>query len=246
MLTGLSSFSQMDSSAYKDEFQLKNGLKFRGKIIDFNNERILIEKADSTLIHLKHDEFSFIRQYDPALHFKSSEFIIHSDRRILGQIMLGGGFGGGHDNFLSAISFQAGIMYKIKPGQNGHFLRLNTGAESYNGLYDSSLLPLTAGYEYNFIRNKVSPFISVDGGYSFSLTAVGNDEWPSGSETRSGGPRWDAGMGFKFRSSNQTAFQVQASYVHQQTSYEFNSGWGGTSSVEYVFRRIFIKVGIVF
>jgi len=245
-LTGVSLLSQSNKSVYQDEFQLKNGLKFTGRVIDFNNERILIEREDSTLIHIKHDEFLYIRQNDPVLQFKNVDLNLNSDRRLFGNILLGFGFGGGNENFLSAISFQTGLLYKLSEKSNKHFFRMNTGVDSYTGLYEAALLPLTAGYEVAIDRGRLSPYFSIDGGYSLPLSGIGKDENPFGTQNHQGGVKWEAGMGIKFRGSNNTAFLLQGTYAHQQAGHEFNGGWGGTSSLKYVFRRVFIKFGFLF
>jgi len=151
-------------SNYKDVVYLKNGSIIRGTIIEqVPNESIKIETADRSVFVYQMDEIEKLKK--KAIQGKSGGS--HSNSGLQsgykGIVELGNEINIG-DYGIDRLKLNIIYGYQINPY---FYLGFGTGFRFYHD-DDAFLLPVFLDFRANFINNKISPYFSLDAGYSFN------------------------------------------------------------------------------
>jgi len=140
---------------------------------------------------------------------------------------------------------------------NAWFYGLGLGIDYYG---PKRSVPLFLDARWDLIKGKSTPFIYADGGYNFSWLRDDEKTVFFGNDYKeSGGPYYDAGLGYKVNLKNKMAIGFSAGYSFKQQKETFtrsifsdflpfpqNNNNQQPDVYEYKFRRISLKLNCSF
>ncbi len=156
-------FSQQN---YQDVVYLKNGGIIRGMIIEqIPNKSIKIETADRNVFVYQLDEIDRITKEPVQEGVKNSGKKYNLKRGYTGIIEVG--YASAMDDFGDDfMKFNIINGYRINPYL---FFGIGTGFR-YHYEYEYFYMPYFIDFRANFLDKNVSPYVSIDAGYSSDLT----------------------------------------------------------------------------
>jgi len=166
------------------------------------------------------------------------------------MLVQGGILEGQADNTFAQFQLVGGIQH------NAWFYGLGIGADYYA---NKRSLPIFAAIRKDILNGPRTPFVYADAGYNASWLREREKVNFWGTDYKaSGGPFYEAGIGYKFKLAHKMAFGVSAGYSYKQQQEQYNRLvfidpiFPGTTSdpqpdiFKYQFRRISIKLNCSF
>jgi len=208
---------------YEDVVYLKNGSVIHGMIIEqVPNESITIKTNSKDVILFRLvDVLKMTREEITSVNPEREPLTDHNIKTngftnitefVFGRDKIGG------DNISSpsgtgnmpSLGFQTINGYMFNP-----HLSVGFGIGIHN-FYDIGYVPIFADARYNVVKGTITPFISFDGGYSFTTEEITHGKEPN----FHGGPYFNLSLGMKFytRKTNALAFSFGYNYQQFETS----------------------------
>ncbi len=159
----------------------------------------------------------------------------------IGGIELGFLYGKLENPFGNPPSYLASPSVLIFNGYQFHRL-FTVGLTTGFDFYEIALVtPIGVGVRGTFLRAKLSPYYSLDGGYGATfLSGKAFDRRPEG------GWFFNPGLGLRVETGNQTAFLFGIGFKRQTVKSEMASGWGVTTRQSITYNRMSLRIGFMF
>ncbi|MDR1197633.1 MAG: hypothetical protein LBK94_01280 [Prevotellaceae bacterium] len=163
IIAALISTVAFSQAGYKDVVYLKNGSIIHGIIVEqIPNKSVKIQTADNNVFVFQMDEIEKLTKEE--IKSKANNYSYSKKRSgYCGIIETGYAFGldgnGGNSLVLDIIN-----GYRFNPYFS---LGVGTGVHYYTG-ESTALIPIFADFRVNFINKKISPYFSLELGYSFN------------------------------------------------------------------------------
>ncbi len=209
---------------------LKNGGILRGDIIErIEGEALKIKTAGRNVFVVNLDEIEKIREQKvPAkTYFKKSGYINNTGINLLA----------GSKTPIVSVRMVNG--YQFTP-------QFSAGLGAGFVLYDDplNLIPLFVDLKYKFLEANTTPFVSLKGGYSFSV--LSDDNEGAEIESHSGGLMINPVVGIQFELNSNLGLYLTSGYNIEHASFE-QPGWNGrTIKTDIIYRRVQFGVGLTF
>ncbi|MBU0763776.1 MAG: hypothetical protein KJ607_02960 [Bacteroidetes bacterium] len=208
-----------------DAVYLKNGSIIRGVIIENDETSVKIETSEKCTWVFRKDEIekietgiavsdNFSIRSKGYLLFFDTGLLVNGDRLSLSQHLVNG----------------YEFPFRLSAG-------LGTGIE----LVDGAKLPLFADVRYSVFPGKFSPYVYLQGGYTFPI------EEDNGYYAYRGGVFLGAGIGLISYFTEHFGIVVTMGYNHQQSSSSWDS-WDETSktTMNYYYNSAALRFGFIF
>jgi hypothetical protein len=223
-----------------DVITLQNGDIYRG---------IIAEQPDSQLIRINtlcHNTLNFNKDEIISItsekinlrrsglkipfHYESGGYVNITDFGLLIAT------GNNSQNAIFSVSTMNGYAFSS---------RFITGAGTGIELYETLMMPLYADARIILLKSRLTPFVGLKTGYSFSL----EDPPSNWGETYNvkGGFCWGLGAGILIWSSDRSAFEINLSYHYQAIHSETTYDWSNTTSYYTTkYNRLELRFGFLF
>ncbi len=197
-------------------------------------------------VRIKNDCGSFLFRLDEIAEMKtnSGSPLVEKEKGYFNYTAAGLLFGSGENGYLPLPSLTMVNGYQF----NSHWMSgLGFGFEYYT----YPVLPLYAEVYYIIRPSKVSPYVSLKAGYTFTLDRINNNAYLS--EARNyGGVAINPAMGVKVSLNEYSSFLCSIGYQYQKLSNEvgyypyYNWETGYHSTLYNHYNRISFKIGFIF
>ena len=223
----------------EDVVYLKNGSVIRGNITEIKmDEYVLIQISGGSILKYAMAEVDSITKeaaYNSKGDYKYKESGYFNET---GFALL---FGREANNFYnnSSISVE---FHTVNGYQLNKYLRAGVGiGVDYYSNYDFVLSPVYLNIGGDLLKNPVTPFYSIIGGYSFSWDSdIPNYE-------QDGGRLYGATVGVKFNSRSAASYKIGIGYRNQKATINQQDWWGtGMYQTTYNFRRVALGLEVTF
>jgi hypothetical protein len=231
--SGLTVLAQTDR---QDAVYLRNGSIIRGKVLEnVVGKYTRIETVGRNVLVIPEGDVE---------HLVLDELIPPKDRtdpKPYGYVALADiGFMGGKQNTMS-LALINGYQFRN---------RLSVGAGFGVEKFDEQVIPVFADLRYNFLKGGITPFIYLQGGYSFPL---GKSLEGNTTEIK-GGSLINPGIGLRmnFTTHNALIFGIGWRYQEIRSHYNYYYYGGPYSLIDNgydrtdFYRRIAVRIGFVF
>jgi hypothetical protein len=152
------------------------------------------------------------------------------------------GFLGGNDNNISLMLTNA---WQFKN-------RLSTGAGFGMEKFDYQVLPVYADVRYNFLKSRITPFVNLQGGYSFPLGKSKEQNIYQQTDLK-GGAMINPGVGLlvNLNTRNALVFCIGWRYQELRTKWHYDyNNYYPPENQSYLrtdfYRRIALRIGFIF
>lgn len=217
----------------QDVIYLKNGSVIRGKVESQTSDIVSIRTADQSLWVFNKTEINKQTvEKRPQPDFPRKGFYNTTNLGFL--------HGRGIWSTRLYPSVQASFGYQFNEKWSAG---LGTGLEQYD---DNGYLPLFAEGRFDLLDNKVTPFATIQAGYTLPIYNEFNQD-----EERvyKGGVLAGANIGVRTYFSDKSGFTFSVGYKFQETSRSNDWWWGGGSSKSTVvnqYHSLEIRIGFLF
>jgi hypothetical protein len=217
---------------YQDVVYLKNGSVIRGNIIEqVPNKSIKIETADKSVWVYQMDEIEKITKEQvkrsSISYYSYDDFGLEPGNKVIaeiGYLLKAGRYG------MDRVKLNFIGGYQLNPYFS---LGLGTGLRYYTDA-EAALIPVFADFRTTFMNNKISPYLSMDLGYSFDAT----------NDFEGVGFLLSPTFGVSIKGSNKSALTIGLGYEMQRM--EFYSSYNYSIKSSENSGAISINVGISF
>jgi hypothetical protein len=223
--------------AGKDAVYLRNGSIIRGKILGtIPGKSTRIETVGSNVLVLAETDIERIVMDEPVPPQERGE-LKQSGYMALADI----GFLGGSGNNLSMMLTN---LWQFKN-------RISTGAGFGIEKFDYQVIPVYADVRYNFLKGRITPFVFMQGGYSFPLGSANEQNNYQETELKGGG-MLNPGVGLRINFNNRNAFVFSLGWRYQElhSTWKYTYWYYSQDDQSYnginFYRRISIRVGFIF
>lgn len=219
---------------------LQNGDIYRGIIVEQPDSQIVrINTFCHSTLNFKVDDISSVSSEEINLrrsglklpfHYESSGYVNITDFGLLIAT------GNNAKNAIFSVSSVNGYTFSS---------RFITGAGIGIELYETLMMPLYADMRVILLKSRLTPFIGLKAGYSFSL----EDPAPNWSESydTQGGFTWGTGAGILIWSNERSSFEINLSYRYQSIRTETTYEWSElTSLYTKKYNRLELRFGFLF
>lgn len=222
---------------YIDIVYLKNGSIIKGSIIEYNQDKkIKIKTIDNYTWEFNIDDVKEIKREEGAIELNESiDYLIDG---FINYTTLGLLIGNGNNNKQAPFSVMMtnGYLFNKKIGVGAGF-----GIE----FYEETMLPVYIDLKYHFNQRKISPFVAIQGGYSFSLEDNDNSDNIYNYEQKYlGGYFFNPEIGMLINLQSYNALLFSLGYRHQLLRYEQEYPYEVTT--DHYYNRFSIRFGFIF
>lgn len=243
----LSVFLYSQEVQYEDVVYLKNGSIIHGMIIEqIPNETIKIKTADRNVFVFEFDQIEKITKEEvlagevPAMNTPDAPPEIFESRQ--------SGFEGTADMYF-AVEFEYGepvLGMDLVAGYRFIPQFFVGGGIGFEFFIDGNMMPLFLQLRADFVEGKVSPFFTLNGGYSFGWLTYGD-----GSDY--GGMFMEPGIGIRINFSKNFGMNLGSTFKFQRAQepdyyygYDPYSSYYYDSRQDITYRMFTFKVGFTF
>ena len=240
ILMALITFSSSAQKYLVDVISLKNGDIYRGKIVEQpDSEIVRINTLCHNTLNFNLDDISSISSEKINLHRSGLNLPFDYESRGYVNITDFGLLVATGDNAQNAIFSVSSV--------NGYSFasRYIAGAGIGIELYETLMLPLYADMRVILLKNRVTPFVGLKAGYSFSL----EDPEPNWNESYDshGGFTWGMGAGIFVWTNERSSLEINVSYRYQAIRTETTYEWPEkTSLFTTKYNRLELRFGFSF
>ncbi len=216
----------------EDVIYLKNGSILRGKLLSKDSTQIKIETIGRNVWVFEQAEVEKITS-ENVFNEKSSWSV--SKKGYFNSVDMGLNIGKNQASYslsmINGYSLDCGLRMGVYTGVEG---------------VGETIFPLMASVEYSPLRKRFSPFVILQGGYSFPANYRGGeyDYYYSYSKYK-GGLALRGGLGLHTMLGENFAFSISGGYFYQVLTQEY-SYYSGKTIYIYEYNRIFLKLGLFF
>jgi len=240
ILIALITFNTTAQKYAVDVISLKNGDIYRGIIVEQPDSEIVrintlchntlnfdvndISSISSEKINLRRSGLNLPFQYDSRGYVNITDF---------GLLVA---TGNNEQNAIFSVSSVNGYSFAS---------RFITGAGVGIELFETLMLPVYADMRVILLKSRLTPFVGLKAGYSFSL----EDPEPNWNESydSQGGFMWGLGGGFFIWTNERSSFEINVSYRYQATRTETTYEWSNeTSLFTTKYNRLELRFGFSF
>jgi hypothetical protein len=241
---GIALCAQVDHVPYPIEYRLKTGIRFYGKTIAIDRYVLRVKMANGDTVEFKHSDFSKIkykkhpgphRNYIPETQLISYKRSFYDmDFRIIT---------GGNSNMLfSGLGLNMAYNKSVSKSHNQYF-SVGSGMEMIYVPGTSVItVPLQVGYKF-FLRDPVlkSPFVFANASYNLNFDGDKTENgWWADTKVNNGF-RYEVGLGFSGSHDRSSAFNMKMGFFSQSLNIVNDNGQWGSSTVEYILKRLFVS-----
>lgn len=220
----------------KQTVVLNGGSRLTGTILAADSDSLKMRITSPRVITLKKSDISMS---SPALIIEKQVIDRHGYSIRLSASSL---TGRKDEEKIGSMSFHFSNGYTFK---NGLSTGIGTGYEDL----DVAVMPLYADLRYNLLRTRMSPFLWIKSGWSFTFGKLddGNYYYYDFPESR-GGPMFNAGAGIELASWRHNAVNIGLGYRYQKIIYKYDNSQSGQLINEIItrFNRFEVQFGFVF
>ncbi|MFC2117900.1 hypothetical protein ACFLSY_04580 [Bacteroidota bacterium] len=224
-------FSQNNNT---DIVYLKDGSIIRGNIIEYITDgHVKIETIDNNIWVFKHNKIDKV--VFKTLNKNKGTFIQKTGYYNLTD--MGVLIGTGNNEKTAPFSINMINAYRFSP----HFSAgLGAGVE----FFSTPVIPLFIDARYEFYDGEFSPFVYLNGGYSFQV----GENYDYYTDTNSkGGLMAGSGIGIRISLNNKSHLVVSMGYRFQQLTYSYYEEWTDDTIDRFEkLSRFAIRIGFMF
>jgi hypothetical protein len=222
----------------QDVVYLHNGSIIRGKIIEKSPESVKIQTADQSIFVWAMTEVKNITQEKRPYFVPKPGYINAFELGILSGTNENIDFWGQRSTKQNYASFS----FQTFQGHQWHHL-ISTGVVTGIDIYSyQTLTPLCLGVRGDFSKSRVSPFYTLEHGYSMAFLSPKSD-----GRENFGGWVFNMAMGLKIRTLSKTSYLISIGYRSQKSRVKQNDTWGsGFSDIKQTFNRLALRFGMSF
>ncbi len=212
---------------------LVGGGHFRGERLptDGDDQRIRFRLLTGDTIELQTSSLlSFNTSHRQRLAFRDGSSIPKQGFYLLLQSGLAIGSSEESDFLVGTLAFSMSMGHRFNP----HW---QVGGGLGFDFYDREFLPLFTEVRWHPWQSKVSPFLSLQAGYSLGLDLYRDEEWPP--SEAGGGSMLHPALGIRSASQRVGNFLLEVGYRFQRGTRQ----WGGESMDILSYRRIALRLG---
>jgi hypothetical protein len=217
----------------EDALYLSDGSILRGKIIEnISGVKTTIEIVGHNIIVVPDSLIKMILM-NQAIPLKKIESTASPVEMAANVNFYGGSKNSGGFTFITSYRFP---------------FRLSVGGGLGIEWFDHQQIPFIADIKYCFLKERWSPYIYAQGGYSVPLSQEGEDEWTE----IHGGALAGAGAGMRFNFSRRNALFFSLGYRYQKTEtilnlYPWSSSYPQYETTRYdEYNRLAFSFGFLF
>jgi hypothetical protein len=221
----------------QDAVYLHNGSIIRGKVLEnVIGKYTRIETVGRNVLVLAESDIERVVMDEPIPPKE------RTDVKPYGFLALADiGFMGGDDNNLSLMLTNS---WQFKN-------RISLGAGFGIEKFDYQVMPVYADVRYNFMKGRITPYVYLQGGYSF-LLGKSQDQNTYQETDYTGGAMINPGIGMRMNFNNRNAlvFSLGWRYQELRTKWKYNYWYYYQDDQSYertdFYRRIAIRIGFIF
>lgn len=231
------SFSTFAQSVFNETIFLKNGSKIKGYITEIvPNVSYTVQTQDGSVIVCNAEDVVKIVREIPVVKKEDNKTLAKdsfvSKPGYRGIIEAGYGIATGTYG-VDVFNFNFVNGYQLNPKT---FVGIGTGIKSFDK-GKLNLIPLFADFKYNFLMDKISPYVGMNAGFSFNP-----DDGFKGE-----GILFNPSLGVQFKGKNNLRFNVGINYQTQQMNfYMLSPDLRYITSVIRFSESIGLTLGVVF